>query len=104
MQIPDEIAENFQGLRSRKCRYLIVKMSDDGSKAELQKVGERAASFAEFKENMPADQPRWAVYDLEFKSSDGRPESKVVFIMYSPDACTNGALRFQYANGKDAIK
>lgn len=104
MQVGNEIAENFSGLRSRKIRYMIVKMSDDGSKAEIQKAGERDATFADFKEAMPTDAPRWAVYDLEFKTEDGRQESKVVFVMYSPDACTQGPLRFQYANGKDAIK
>jgi len=53
---------------------------------------------------MPTDQPRYAIYDLEFETKDGRKESKLVFIMYSPDLCTKGTLRFVYAQNKDAIK
>lgn len=53
---------------------------------------------------MPSNQPRYAVYDLEYKTADGRNESKLVFVMYSPDNCTQGQLRFIYAQNKDAVK
>ena len=105
MQIGDEIAATFTDLRmKRSYRYIIFKISEDGNTAEVQKAGARDETFAQFKEQMPVDQPRYAVYDLEFKTEDGRAESKVVFIMYSPDNCTNSQLRFVYANNKDAIK
>jgi len=44
------------------------------------------------------------VFDLEYKTADGRNESKLVFVMYSPDNCTQGQLRFIYAQHKDAVK
>lgn len=53
---------------------------------------------------MPADEPRYAIYDLEFATADGRNVSKTLFIMYSPDNCKKGTLRFTYAQNKDAIK
>jgi hypothetical protein len=34
----------------------------------VEKLGARSADFAEFKANMPNDEPRYAVYDLEYKT------------------------------------
>lgn len=44
------------------------------------------------------------IYDLEYKTGDGRMEGKLLFVFYSPDACSNGGERFKYANGKEAVK
>ena len=47
---------------------------------------------------------RWAVYDLEFKASDGRNVSKVCFIVYSPDENEDNAEKFVVACNKDQVK
>jgi len=52
---------------------------------------------------MPASEPRYAVYDLEIQKSDGRKESKLLFIMYSPDSY-GGPLRIVYTTHKGAVK
>jgi cofilin len=103
--LDEAIASTFNALRMKRShRYIIVGISEDGKNATCEHVGERAATFAEFKSKMPSDEPRYAIYDLEFVTKDGRHESKLVFIMYSPDTCTKGTLRFVYAQNKDAIK
>lgn len=104
-QISEDIAQTFSDLRMKRShRFLIVAISEDGHQAVIEKVGARTADFAEFKAAMPSNQPRYAVYDLEYKTHDGRNESKLVFVMYSPDNCTQGQLRFIYAQNKDQVK
>lgn len=103
--LDDAIAETFNGLRMKRThRFIIVAISDDGTRASVESSGERSATFADFKAKMPTDKPRYAIFDLEFQTKDGRAESKLLFIMYSPDACTKGPVRFLYAQNKDAIK
>ena len=46
---------------------------------------------------------RFAVYDLEYKTADGRLESKIVFILYCPDIC-DSRLKFTYTASKDSFK
>lgn len=105
MQISDDIAAHFTDLRMKRAyRYLIIAINDEGNAASIEHAGARTDDFAAFKAKMPADAPRYAVYDLEFKTNDGRMESKVVFVMYSPDNCANGQSRFVYAQSKDGIK
>ena len=54
LTIPDNVREEFQQLRmKRKYRYIIYKPSDDKSAVEIEKVGERAETFDQFKEAMP---------------------------------------------------
>lgn len=103
--LDETIAATFNSLRMKRThRFIIVAISEDGKNATCEHVGERAATFEDFKSKMPSDEPRYAIYDLEFVTKDGRHESKLIFIMYSPDTCTKGTLRFVYAQNKDAIK
>ena len=60
-------------------------------------------TFAAFKALLPADQPRWAVYDLNFMKG-GINNNKVIFVQYVPDDCTKNQLKFAYANHKEVVK
>jgi len=104
-QVSQEAQDKFNALRmSRASRYLIFRITEDKSTLILEKEGERSAPFSEFAAAMNLKEPRFAVYDLEFKTDDGRAESKVVFILYSPDDATNSSDRFMYAQNKEAVK
>ena len=52
---------------------------------------------------MPQDEPRFAVYDLEFKKN-GIDQSKLCFVMFIPDDCKAGVNKVAYAQAKDACK
>ena len=102
--IDESVSTTFAELRmKRQHRWVIYRVADDNSSVIVDAVGERAQDFASFQAAMPKDQPRFAVYDLEFKRDDGRQEGKILFILYNPDQCTNGGLRFVYANAKAAV-
>ena len=62
-----------------------------------EKAGESLAAFADFKSKMPIDQPRWAIFNLEWKSDDSRVINKLAFINYCPDSCTNAKLKMKIA-------
>ena len=103
-EISPEVVAQFTDLRMKRAyRYLVFKVNDTQTGIEVEHAGARDASFETFRSHMPTDQPRYAIYDLEFKKSD-HPESKLIFVMYSPDTCTQGSLRFVYSTHKDAMK
>ena len=88
----------------RAYRYLVFKINDAQNGIEVEHAGPRDASFETFKSHMPENEPRYAVYELEFTKSDGRQEFKLLFINYSPDNCTQGAVRFVYSTHKETVK
>ena len=61
------------------------------------------ADFAAFAAELPEDEPRWGVYDLNFMKN-GVNNSKVCFVQYVPDDCTQNKLKFAYANHKEVVK
>ena len=100
----------------RAHRFLIFKISDDKSKVELEHIGARDSEFAVFKDLMPKDScrylfqtfiyiydHRYAIYELEYQTSDARTESKILFLLYCPDSC-NSAEKFVYATTKETLK
>ena len=46
---------------------------------------------------------RYAIFELEFATSDGRTEAKILFIMYAPDICDSNA-KFVTATTKDEVR
>ena len=54
-------------------------------------------------ENLPENDCRYGLLDLEFESDDGRPTSKLVFITWNPDTAPIRS-KMLYSGSKEAIK
>ena len=54
--VDDKCMEEFTALRMKRThRYIIMRVNDDKTKIEVEHLGARDSTFAEFKENMPKD-------------------------------------------------
>jgi hypothetical protein len=106
MQVPAPVVEAFTELRMKSThRYMIMKISDDRSSIEIEHLGEKEATFDEFKAKVIPNSPRFIIYDLCWKTDDGRAVSKICFINYNPDGEQDASdLRFICANAKEAVK
>ena len=78
-------------------------MNAGGTEVSVEKVLDKEATFDDFKAALPDDQPRFGVWLLSYEK-DGRKQSQICFVIYSPDACTNAGAKFAYANAKEAVK
>jgi hypothetical protein len=59
LNIPDDVRNEFQALRmKRKHRYIIYKASDAKDSVEIDKLGAREETWAQFMENMPKNNSR----------------------------------------------
>mgnify|MGYP006081380723 FL=1 len=59
LNIPDDVRNEFQALRmKRKHRYIIYKASDAKDSVEIDKLGAREETWAQFVENMPKNNSR----------------------------------------------
>ncbi len=54
----------------------------------IEKKGERAKTWDDFTAELPDEDCRYAVIDVEFETDDGRPTSKIVFLSW----CVSSAL------------
>lgn len=48
----------------------------------IEKKGERSKTWDDFTAELPDEDCRYAVIDVEFETDDGRPTSKIVFLSW----------------------
>ena len=104
--VDDEVASAFQGFKLQsegfKLRYYIYVIVDKKT-IKIEKSGDRSKTYDDFCADLPENDCRYGLIDLEFSSGDGRPTSKLVFITWNPDT---GSIRNKmlYSGSKEAIK
>ena len=69
----------------------------------IETSGDRTKNYEDFCKDLPENDCRYGLIDLEFSTDDGRPTSKLVFITWNPDT---GSIRDKmlYSGSKEAIK
>ncbi|KAI9443182.1 actin depolymerizing factor [Lactarius indigo] len=76
--------ESFQELKlGKKLKYIIFTLNKEKTEIIVEKAS-KAGDYEDFIEDLPALECRWAVYDLEFDTEDGK-RNKLVFVSWSPD-------------------
>lgn len=78
----DENMKAFQLLNRRKTRYVFYRM--DEFNIVVDKIAERNTTYLDMVRDLPETEPRYIVYDFEFKSADGRLTSKMFWIFWTP--------------------
>ena len=69
----------FQDLKlGKKCKYMILKISDDGKAIVLEKTSS-SEDYDEFLKDLPEAEPRWAVYDFQYQKGEDGVRNKILF-------------------------
>lgn len=103
--IDDDCLKSFNDMKIRHDkRYIIYKITDDQKQICIEKVGDKAETYGDFrKQLLEADGPRYAVVDYEFvKPETGLTQDKLVFVFWCPDTCKI-KLKMLYASSKDSL-
>ena len=66
----------------RKHRYVIYRIGE--SQIEVESVGARTSTLKDFTTALPFSDSRYAIYDQEYLTPDGRPTSKLWFVSWFP--------------------
>uniref|UniRef100_K4ALC0 ADF-H domain-containing protein n=1 Tax=Setaria italica TaxID=4555 RepID=K4ALC0_SETIT len=84
IDVPERSKSAFMELKRRKVhRYVIFKIDDRREEIVVEKTGSPGESYDDFTASLPADDCRYAVYDLDFVSDDNCRKSKIFFISWS---------------------
>jgi cofilin len=81
--VNDECVAAFNELKTGKAyRFVTFKVADNNKEIVIdQKVG-RSATWDDFKAALPRDEPRYAIYDLEFSLGESGDRKKVVLVSW----------------------
>mmetsp|Transcript_14503 Transcript_14503/g.13108 ORF Transcript_14503/g.13108 Transcript_14503/m.13108 type:complete len:139 (+) Transcript_14503:35-451(+) len=99
--VSDSVVNQFNDLKLGrfKAKYIIYKI--EGGLIVTEKVGE-SEKFDDFIASFPEDDCRYAIYDMNFTTTDGRPGNKLVSISWAPET-SKIKSKMLYAGSKDAL-
>ncbi len=103
--VADEVTSTFNAFKlgqGEKLKYIIYKIEDKKT-IVTEKTGEKEKTYDDFCADLPDDDCRYGLIDLDFTTDDGRPTSKLVLITWNPDS---GSIRNKmlYSGSKEALK
>mmetsp|Transcript_50597 Transcript_50597/g.94490 ORF Transcript_50597/g.94490 Transcript_50597/m.94490 type:complete len:137 (+) Transcript_50597:80-490(+) len=102
--VSDECQDKYNEIKMKKeMRYVIFKIQDK-KEIVVESTGPASEKYEDFVKKLPEAEPRYALIDYDYMSTDGRPQSKLCFVFWSPDDKTSVKDRMLYASSKDALK
>lgn len=78
----DALAAQFNELKLGRISTKFIIYKINGPQIETDRVGEEGENFDQFLTYLPLNECRYAVYDLDFTTNDGRPAKKLVSITW----------------------
>ena len=107
ISVADDLISQFNDFKlgriTPKPKYLVYVIAGDEVVVEHVGLDEGENSFNAFTALMPENDCRFAVYDMDFETNDGRPVNKLVLVAWSPDTSKIKA-KMVYSGTKDAVK
>mmetsp|Transcript_41021 Transcript_41021/g.80304 ORF Transcript_41021/g.80304 Transcript_41021/m.80304 type:complete len:144 (+) Transcript_41021:169-600(+) len=105
--VSDEVHSSFVDFKLKRdphhCRYLVYRLADDRKSIIVDAKGPITNTFEDFCAELPADDCRYGLVDVEVTTDEGRATSKLVFISWNPDSCKI-RTKMLYAASKDTLK
>jgi len=105
--VADDVAFAFNEFKLKRgefhLKYFIYKIGKDKKTIEIEKKGSLDKNYDDFVSDLPENDCRYGLLDLDFESDDGRPTSKLLFISWSPDTASVRP-KMLYSGSKEAIK
>ena len=85
----------------RKHRFVVYKIDADSEAVVPETIGARKSGMTELLAALPENDARYAVYDYEYTTYDGRPTNKLFFIAWNPPNSTSySKMAYTQAKGK----
>ena len=81
--VKDDCVNVFNELKLKSThRYITYKIGDDLKEIVVDQIGPRSATWDDFRNALPRDEPRYGVFDLEFSLGDSGDRHKLVLVSW----------------------
>jgi cofilin len=103
VSVQDEVVNEFNSIKLKHSyRYIQFKLTDDWKEIEVEKTV-KDSTYAEFIEQLPKNDCRYAVYDFQFDVGDAGQREQLIFIVWCPEE-SKVKTKMLYAASKDALR
>ena len=104
VKVADSCVEIYNEIKMKKSKKFVLFKIENKKEIVIDSEGDASKTFEDFKAALPEDQPRYGLVDIHYQTDDGRDQSKLTFVMWSPDDKCGVKDKMLYASSKDAIK
>ncbi|MFH8453916.1 actin-binding ADF family protein [Streptomyces fungicidicus] len=96
--------ETYQQLKlGKKLKYIIFHLNKENTEIAVEKSSD-SVDYDNFLADLPEDECRWAVYDLEYEKEEGvGKRNKLTFVSWAPDSAKM-KQKMAYASSKDMLR
>ncbi|XP_066296331.1 uncharacterized protein [Branchiostoma lanceolatum] len=103
IKVSSDVVTAFEDLKTHhKYKCVTFRVSDDETQIIVEtKVQDM--TWDEFQASLPGDQPRWAVYDFDYKNKEGHDRSKVIMVKWCPDGGVKVKAKMIHSSSSDAL-
>ena len=102
----DEQIEKYTNLKvNRTNTYMICSINENLDGLVIEKLGDKGASYQEMVDQLPKDDCRYVIMDLEYETNENPPRktSKLVLFLWAPIS-TKTKRKFTFAASNDGLK
>ena len=100
--VNDECVSIYNEMKLKKNYKYVTFFIEDKKEIKISDKGEASKTSEDFKKSLPEDQPRYGFVDIEYTTD--RKQSKLTFVMWSPDDKCSVKDKMLHAPSKDALK
>ncbi|ONM57312.1 actin-depolymerizing factor 1 isoform X2 [Zea mays] len=104
LAVNDECKVKFRELKSRRSfRFIVFRIDDTDMEIKVDRLGGPNQGYGDFTDSLPANECRYAIYDLDFTTIENCQKSKIFFFSWSPDTARTRS-KMLYASSKDRFR
>jgi cofilin len=82
VSVDDKCLSAFQELKLKKTyKYIIYSLSQDKTQIVVEKTS-KSTDYDDFLNDLPEDDCRWAVYDVQYEKEGGGQRNKITFFAW----------------------
>jgi len=104
VKVNDACVALYNEIKMKKSKKFVLFKIENKSEIVVDAEGDNTKTWADFIAALPENEPRYGLVDVHYETDDGRDQSKLTFIMWSPDDKCGVKDKMLYASSKDAIK
>jgi len=83
LAVNDECKVKFRELKARRSfRFIVFRIDDKDMEIKVDRLGEPNQGYGDFTDSLPADECRYAIYDLDFTTVENCQKSKIFFFSW----------------------
>eukprot|EP00128_Syssomonas_multiformis_P009557 Colp12_sorted_trinity150504_noHs@16462 len=102
VSVADEVVEKFAEFKKSSNKTTFITYKIENGQIVTETTSGEGEKFETFLSALPADDCRYAIYSMDFTTTDGRPANKLVSISWAPDTAKVKS-KMVYAGSKDAL-